>query len=222
MTRPVPGGKSMSGNGNNENDGFLEFYASEALICPRRVYFRLKGYPERWPEFVKIRLNQGINTHNVLGDILKKRFGFELEKHLILRSNRLGFEIHGRIDAIGDFPIEIKGKTSLPGKPYDYHMAQLNIYMRWAEAEYGYLYYIKLHDEPMKIISKIDFSRFPIVKGPNFKAFEVPYDDRLFKETLRHFYRVKKAYERGKPPRGEYSYACKFCPYRYLCYPDEE
>jgi len=221
MTRPVPGGKAMSGNGSNEKE-LLEFYASEALICPRRIYFRLKGYPERWPEFVKVRLNQGINTHNVLGEILKKRFGFELEKHLILRSSRLGFEIHGRIDAIGDFPIEIKGKTSLPREPYDYHMAQLNIYTRWAEAEYGYLYYIKLHEEPMKVISKIDFSRFPIVKGPNFKAFEIPYDDKLFKETLRHFYKVKKAYERGKPPKGEYSYACRFCPYRYLCYPDEE
>ena len=221
MTRPVLGGKAMSGNGSDES-GLLEFYASEALICPRRIYFRLKDYPEKWPEFVKVRLNQGINTHNVLGDILKKRFGFELEKHLILRSSRLGFEIHGRIDAIGDFPIEIKGKTSLPSKPYDYHMAQLNIYTRWAEAEYGYLYYIKLHEEPMKVIRKIDFSRFPIVKGPNFRAFEVPYDDKLFKETLRHFYKVKKAYEKDKPPKGEYSYACKFCPYRYLCYPDEE
>ncbi len=209
----------MSGNGSNEKE-LLEFYASEALTCPRRIYFRLKGYPERWPEFVKVRLNQGINTHNVLGEILNKRFGFELEKHLVLRSSRLGFEIHGRIDAIGDFPIEIKGKTSLPRAPYEYHMAQLNIYMRWAEAEYGYLYYIKLHEEPMKVISKIDFSRFPIVKGPNFRAFEVPYDNKLFKETLRHFYTVKKAYERGKPPRGEYSYTCRFCPYRYLCYPE--
>ncbi|WP_297458336.1 CRISPR-associated protein Cas4 [Thermococcus sp.] len=221
MTRPAPGGKAMNGNGSDEGE-LLEFYASEALTCPRRIYFRLKGYPERWPEFVKVRLNQGINTHNVLGEILKKRFGFELEKHLVLRSRKLGFEIHGRIDAIGDFPIEIKGKTSIPGRPYDYHMAQLNIYTRWAEAEYGYLYYIKLHEEPMKVISRIDFSRFPIVKGPNFRAFEVPYDDRLFRETLRHFYRVKKAYEKNKPPKGEYSYACRFCPYRYLCYPDEE
>jgi len=220
MTRPVIGGKGMAEN--DGNDGLIEFYASEALICPRRIYFRLKGYPEKWPEFVRVRLNQGINTHNVLGEILEKRFGFELEKHMILRSQRLGFEIHGRVDAIREFPIEIKGKTSLPRSPYDYHLAQLNIYLRWAEAEYGYLYYIKLHEEPMKVISKIDFSRFPILKGPNFKAFEVPYDGKLFKETLRHFYTVKKAYEKGNPPKGEYSYACKFCPYRYLCYPDEE
>ncbi|ASJ02659.1 CRISPR-associated protein Cas4 [Thermococcus profundus] len=212
----------MSGNGSNGDDGFIEFYASEALTCPRRIYFRLMGYPERWPEFVRVRLNQGINTHSVLGEILQKRFGFELEKHLVLRSNKLGFEIHGRIDAFRDFPIEIKGKTSLPKTPYDYHMAQLNIYLRWAEAEYGYLYYIKLHDEPMKIIGKLDFSDFPVVRGPNFRVFEVPYDKHLFRETLRHFYNVKKAYEKEKPPKGQYSYMCKFCPYRYLCYPDEE
>jgi CRISPR-associated exonuclease Cas4 len=208
--------------GRDENDSLIEFYASEALICPRRIYYRLKGYPERWPEFLKVRLDQGINTHNVLGEILQKRFGFELEKHLILRSNRLGFEIHGRIDAFKEFPIEIKGKTSLPRVPYEQHLAQLNIYLRWAGADYGYLYYIKLHEEPVRIIKKLDFSEFPVVKGPNFRTFEVPYDESLFKETLRRFYTVKKAYERDRPPRGEYSYACRFCPYRYLCYPDEE
>lgn len=86
----------MTGN-KGENDGLIEFYASEALTCPRRIYFRLKGYPPKWPEFVKVRLNQGgVNTHNVLGEILRKRFGFELEKHMVLRSRRLGFEIHGR------------------------------------------------------------------------------------------------------------------------------
>ena len=211
----------MSGN-NGDGSELIEFYASEALTCPRRIYFRLKGYPERWPDFVKVRLNQGINTHNVLGDILKKRFGFELEKHLVLRSNKLGFEIHGRIDAVRDFPIEIKGKTSLPRVPYDYHLAQLNVYMRWAEAEYGYLYYIKLHEEPMKVINKIDFSDFPVVKGPNFRAFEVPYDKALFKDTLKHFYHVKRAYEKNRPPEGWRSFSCKFCPYRYLCFPDDE
>ncbi len=218
MSRPVLGGNLME---ENDGDGLLEFYASEALTCPRRVYFRLKGYPERWPEFVKVRLNQGINTHNVLQEILSKRYGFEVEKHLVLRSERLGFEIHGRIDAIRDFPIEIKGKTSLPREPYDYHMAQLNIYMRWAEADYGYLYYVKLHEEPMKVIDKIDFSGFPVVKGPNFRAFEVPYDGKLFRETLKHFYTVKQHYEKNTPPRKRYSYVCRFCPYRYLCYPDD-
>lgn len=74
----------------------------------------------------------------------------------------------------------------------------------------------------MKVISRIDFSRFPIVKGPNFKAFEVPYDGKLFRETLRHFYNVKMHYEKGKPPKGWNDYACRFCPYRYLCHPDEE
>ncbi|MCD6372875.1 MAG: CRISPR-associated protein Cas4 [Thermococcus sp.] len=211
----------MSEN-NGDGSELIEFYASEALTCPRRIYFRLKGYPERWPEFVKVRLNQGINTHNVLGEILKRRFGFELEKHLVLRSNKLGLEIHGRIDAVRDFPIEIKGKTSLPRTPYDYHLAQLNVYMRWAEAEYGYLYYIRLHEEPMKVINKIDFSNFPVVKGPNFRAFEVPYDKALFKETLRHFYQVKRAYEKERAPRGWRSFSCKFCPYRYLCFPDDE
>ncbi|ASJ00857.1 CRISPR-associated protein Cas4 [Thermococcus gorgonarius] len=211
----------MSNNGS-DGDGFIEFYASEALICPRRIYYRLKGYPERWPEFVKVRLNQGRNTHEILGDILQKRFGFELEKHLVLRSSRLGIEIHGRIDAFREFPIEIKGKTSLPKLPYEYHLAQLNVYLRWAEAEYGYLYYIKLHERPNTVIGKLDFSDFPVIKGPNFRLFEVPYDKSLFKATLKHFYSVKKAYERDRPPKGEYSYACKFCPYRYLCYPSEE
>ncbi len=109
----------MEPNGENSEE-FVEFYASEALTCPRRIYFRRHGYPERWPEFVRVRLNQGVNTHNVLGDILKRRFGFELEKHLVLRSRKLGLEIHGRIDAIRDFPIEIKGKTTLPRTPYEY------------------------------------------------------------------------------------------------------
>lgn len=217
MNRPI-GGEKMS-DGNN---GLLEFYASEALTCPRRIYFRLKGYPERWPEFVKVRLDQGVNTHRVLGKILERRFGFELEKHLILRSEKLGLEIHGRIDAFRDFPIEIKGKTNLPKAPYDYHLAQLNVYLRWAEAEYGYLYYIKLHEEPMRVIGKLDLSGFPVIKGPQFRTFEVPYDKTLFRETLRQFYNVKRAYEKDKPARGWKSYACRFCPYRYLCYPDGE
>lgn len=31
-------------NGNEEGDGFIEFYVSEVLICLRRIYFRFKGY----------------------------------------------------------------------------------------------------------------------------------------------------------------------------------
>ncbi|WP_029551013.1 CRISPR-associated protein Cas4 [Thermococcus zilligii] len=217
MTRSVTGGKRMGNDGS-----FIEFYASEALICPRRIYYRLKGYPERWLESVKVKLNQGRNTHEILGEILQKRFGFELEKHLVLRSSRLGLEIHGRIDAFREFPVEIKGKTSLPKLPYEYHLAQLNVYLRWAEAEYGYIYYIKLHERPNTVIEKLDFSDFPIIKGPNFRLFEVPYDESLFKETLKHFYSVKKSYERDRPPKGEYSHACRFCPYRYLCHPSEE
>lgn len=210
-------------NNNGEDGGFIEFYASEALTCPRRIYFRLKGgYLPKWPEFVRVRLNQGTNTHQILGRILQERFGVELEKHLVLRSSKLGFEIHGRIDAFKDFPIEIKGKTSLPKVPYDYHLAQLNVYLRWAESEYGYLYYIKLHEEPMKIINKLDISSFPVIKGPNFRVFEVPYDKSLFKETLRHFYKVKKAYENDRLPKGWKSYACRFCPYRHICYPDRD
>ncbi|MBO8174927.1 MAG: CRISPR-associated protein Cas4 [Thermococcus sp.] len=201
-------------------DELLEFYASEALTCPRRIYFRLKGYPEKWPEFVRVKLNQGVMTHNILGEILNRRFGFELEKHMVLRSSRLGFEIHGRIDAYRDFPIEIKGKTSLPRLPYEYHLAQLNIYLRWAESEYGYLYYVKLDENPHKVLKWIDFSSFPIVKGKNFKAFEIPYDEKLFKETVKQFYMVKKHYEKDKPPEGWHNYLCKFCPYYYICYGD--
>jgi len=52
-------------------DELLEFYASEALMCPRRIYYRLKGYPQRWPINVKIRLEQGVRIHNLLGNILK-------------------------------------------------------------------------------------------------------------------------------------------------------
>ncbi|NPA47581.1 MAG: CRISPR-associated protein Cas4 [Thermococci archaeon] len=198
----------------------LEFYASEAMSCPRRIYFRLKGYPERWPEFIKVRLEQGVNTHEILQEILEKRYGFKRERHLVLRSRRLGLEIHGRIDAFREFPIEIKGKASVPKFPLENHIAQLNIYLRWSEAEYGYLYYVKLHEEPMRIISRIDFSDFPVLRGPNFRTFEVPYDPYLFKETLRQFYSVKKAYESEKLPSGWNDYRCKFCPYRYLCYPD--
>jgi len=198
-------------------DEMLEFYASEAMTCPRRIYFRLKGYKEKWPDFVRVRLEQGINTHNVLGDILKRRFGFELEKHIILKSPRLGLEIHGRIDAYKDYPIEIKGKTSLPRIPHDYHLAQLNIYLRWAESEYGYLYYVRLHERPKKVLDGIDFSKFPVVKGKNFKAFEIPYDEKLFKEAVKQFYVIKKHYERGIPPKGWNDYTCRFCPYYYIC-----
>ncbi len=198
----------------------IEFYASEAMTCPRRVYFRLKGYPERWPDFVNVRLEQGIGTHEALQNILEKRYGFEKEKHLVLRSRRLGFEIHGRIDAFKDFPIEIKGKVSVPRIPYENHVAQLNIYLRWAEAEYGYLYYVKLHEKPMRVINRVDFSDFPIIKGPNFRTFEVPYDPYLFKRTLKQFYEIKKAYELKRSPNGWENYRCRFCPYRYLCYPD--
>ncbi|AEH23878.1 CRISPR-associated protein Cas4 [Pyrococcus yayanosii] len=198
----------------------IEFYASEALICPRRIYFRLKGYPERWPDIAKPRLEKGNRTHSVLGEILRKRFGFELEKHIVLRSSRLGIEIHGKIDAFRDFPIEIKGKSSLPKVPPDYHLAQLNVYLRWAETEYGYLYYVKLDNRPEKIVGSINFSNFPLVKGRNFKAFEVPYDDSLFRETVRHFYSVKRYFEKDKLPGGWKGPHCRFCPYNYLCFPD--
>lgn len=202
------------------SDEPVEFYASEALTCPRRIYYRLKGYPEKWPITVRKRLDQGIQVHNILGRILKERFNFELEKHIILKSPRLGFEIHGRIDAYNQFPIEIKGKTSIPKFPFDYHLAQLTIYMRWAESEWGYLYYVRLTKTPELVKKTIDFSRFPIVKGRGFKAFEIPYDEKIFKETIKHFYIIKKYYEKDVSPRGWNNYLCKFCPYYYLCYED--
>ncbi|RLF80495.1 CRISPR-associated protein Cas4, partial [Thermococci archaeon] len=121
------------------------------------------------------------------------------------------------IDAYKNYPIEIKGKTSLPRIPHDYHLAQLNIYLRWAESEYGYLYYVRLHERPKKVLDGIDFSKFPVVKGKNFKAFEIPYDEKLFKEAVKQFYVIKKHYERGVPPKGWNDYTCRFCPYYYIC-----
>ncbi len=201
-------------------DELIEFYASEALMCPRRVYYRLKGYPPRWPANVKVRLQQGIKVHKIFGEVLRRRYSYELEKHMVLKAPRLGFEIHGRIDAFREHPIEIKGKTSVPREPYDYHLAQLNIYMRWANAEWGYLYYIRLGNED-KRLQKADFSKFPLVEGVGIRAFEVPYDKKLFHETLREFYKIKKAYEKDKPPKGWDNFMCRFCPYRYLCYPED-
>ncbi|MFA4641036.1 CRISPR-associated protein Cas4 [Pyrococcus kukulkanii] len=196
----------------------IEFYASDALICPRRVWFRLKGFPERWPEIAKPRLEKGIKTHEVLGRILEERFGFELEKEIILRFPRLGFEIHGRMDAYKEFPIEIKGKSSLPRFPLEYHLAQLNVYLRWSEAEYGYLYYLKLHDDPTKIVNGLNFDNFPRINGKNFKMFEVPYDPILFKETVKFFYDVKLYLDEDEIPPGTKGPHCKFCPYSYICF----
>ncbi|AAL81917.1 CRISPR-associated protein Cas4 [Pyrococcus furiosus DSM 3638] len=195
----------------------IEFYASEALICPRRVWFRIKGFPEKWPEIAIPRLNKGVKTHEVMGKILRDEFGFELEKHMILRFPRLGFEIHGRMDAYKEFPIEIKGKSILPRFPLEYHLAQLNIYLRWAEAERGFIYYVKLHDNPERIVESIDFRGFPRIKGKHLRVFEVPYDGTLFKETVKFFYELKLYIKEDSLPPAWKGPSCKFCPYNYLC-----
>ncbi|AFK23245.1 putative CRISPR-associated protein Cas4 [Pyrococcus sp. ST04] len=187
-------------------------------MCPRRVWFRLKGFPEKWPEIAKPRLEKGVRTHEVLGKVLRERFGFELEKEIKLRFPRLGMEIHGRMDAYKNFPIEIKGKSYLPRFPIEYHLAQLNIYLRWSESEYGYLYYVKLHDSPERIINGLNFDNFPIINGKGFRMFEIPYDPSLFKETIKFFYEIKLYLEEDELPPGKKGPHCKFCPYNYICF----
>jgi len=200
----------------------IEFYASEALICPRRVWFRLKGIPEKWPEVAKPRLEKGMKIHEVLGKVLKDRFDVELEKSVIIRFPKLGMEIHGKIDVYKEFPIEIKGKSYIPSSPIDYHLAQLNLYLRGVNAEYGYLYYVKLTDDPWRAISDIVFDSFPLIKGNGLKIFEVPYDEVLFKETVKYFYEIKLYLENDELPPAWKGPHCKFCPYNYICLSGEE
>ncbi|AEC51267.1 hypothetical protein PNA2_0350 [Pyrococcus sp. NA2] len=195
----------------------IEFYASEALICPRRVWFRLKGLPERWPEIAKPRLEKGTDIHETLGSVLKDMFNVELEKEVIIRLPRLGMEIHGRIDAYKEYPIEIKGRSRIPKLPNEYHLAQLNIYLRGVKAEYGYLYYVRLDDDPREMIKRLTFDDFPIIKGKGFKVFEVPYDGTLFKETVKFFYEIKLHLEEDELPPAWKGPHCKFCPYNYIC-----
>ncbi|CAB49232.1 CRISPR-associated protein Cas4 [Pyrococcus abyssi] len=195
----------------------IKFYASEALICPRRVWFRIKGFPEMWPEVAKPRLEKGVEIHEILGKFLLEKFNVELEKSVILRLPKLKMEIHGRIDAYKDVPIEIKGKSYMPKVPIEYHLAQLNLYLRGVEADYGYLYYIKLGGDPWKIINGLEVDEFPYIRGQNVKVFEVPYDVELFKETIKYFYEIKLFLEEDKLPPAWRGPHCNFCPYKYLC-----
>ncbi|ASJ08816.1 nuclease [Thermococcus siculi] len=163
----------------------------------------------------------GSALHGWLGEVVKGA-DFEVPVEYELRD---GWKLVGKADAVkGDYVLEFKFKgfenknsaedSGKPAKNRDLEHAepskewieQINAYMGILGKEKGYIYI---------------FDR----NGLEFRVFEVPFDERLFRRFIKRAERVIEAVEeleQGKFPKwistvGNKRWVCRSCPFRPIC-----
>jgi CRISPR/Cas system-associated exonuclease Cas4 (RecB family) len=170
--------------------------------CDRKLVYRLLGTEPRGA--LAASLIRTFETGHVVHDAIQYALSqvlpdFEAEVRVAVERLRIRGTTDGRF-ADGSL-LEIKSISDSGfslGQPKQDHVAQLDIYLRAADASSGYfLYYNK--------------------KTGNVKVFRTRFDSERFKKIDMRARRVLRFAERGAlPPRTE-GYHCTKCPYGWTC-----
>ncbi len=202
------------------------YYPHTIGFCPLRYYYvyRYAGTVDLSDEDVNVTA-AGRIVHDILQAPLR-RLGYELEKEVSFEVSP-GITILGRVDAywpggrlrgsdrlisefvrvLGsrDLPphvIEIKSvrSKSLPYRPYEKHVFQLNTYLGMTGADFGVLVYV----------SRSNFAR---------RYFVVEPDPAMFSRALDWVKSLHESLVSGKPPEPApvAEWECEKCPLRGVC-----
>lgn len=204
------------------------YYPSELPWCLRKIYYDYTIGKDKDLES-KLVMISGTLMHSFISDVLKfaKSEGIdaqsevEYEYEIPVENNKVAgswekpaggvssIKISGRADNVillksendeNTYVVEVKSKSKLPDEPRVEHIMQLNFYLHFNPGAKGYLLYITRD-------------------GFNMKAFEVNYNEDLFKKLVDRAIILHNHIINNTLPDAEYWHGeCLKCPYRNICF----
>jgi CRISPR-associated exonuclease Cas4 len=203
------------------------YYPSELPWCLRRIYYDYTIGKDKDLES-KLVMVSGTLMHSFISDVLKfaKSEGIKAEveveyEYEIPIENKVAgswkkpaggvfnIVISGRADNVillktsnseDTYIVEVKSKSKLPDKPRLEHIMQLNFYLHFNPGAKGYLLYITRD-------------------GFNMRAFEVNYNEELFKKLVDRAIILHNHIISNTLPDAEYWHGeCLKCVYRNICF----
>jgi len=219
------------------------YYPSELPWCLRKIYYDYTIGKDKDLES-KLVMISGTLMHSFISDVLKfaKSEGIdaqsevEYEYEIPVENNKVAgswkkpaggvfnevagswkkpaggvfsIKISGRADNVillksendeNTYVVEVKSKSKLPDEPRVEHIMQLNFYLHFNPGAKGYLLYITRD-------------------GFNMRAFEVNYNEDLFKKLVDRAIILHNHIINNTLPDAEYWHGeCLKCPYRNICF----
>jgi len=180
------------------------FYASEALKCPRAIYYA-RLFPEEKPDKLLGVFFIGETIHQLFQKILKEARPDLVDEAEIRIKLPNGIEVSGRADLMGDTEIlELKTVADIKYSLKEaslHHKGQLVLYLSQHKDKKGRVIYIDKRN--LETVSH-----------------DVLFDDVIYLATINNFANVKRALDEGKPPaKSEMTedWQCRYCDHRELC-----
>ncbi len=182
-----------------------KFYASQALMCPRQVYFS-RVIPKELPvETLKV-----FHLGHILHEEIQKMVPGQDEVPLLI--NEENIIISGRIDKVHSDGTIIEFKTTSnkkfnEEKPSEAHVAQLMLYLKAFDKKSGKIVYVDKRD-----LSTVEHT--------------IEYDPEIYNETISRFKEINLALETNETPKLsedlqesllKNKYPCSYCQYKDEC-----
>ena len=187
-----------------------KYYPSELPWCLRKIYYDYTIGKDKDLES-KLVMVSGTLMHSFISDVLKfaKSEGIDAQSEVEYEYEKDGVVISGRADNVillksendnNTYVVEVKSKSKLPDEPRIEHIMQLNFYLHFNQDAKGYLLYITRD-------------------GFNMRAFEVNYNEELFKKLVDRAVILHNHIINNTLPDAEYWHGeCLKCPYRNICF----
>lgn len=193
--------KTNEEKARHKDKGKNHFHVSQAMKCPRELYFQ-KTQPKDYP----------IETLRIfaIGDILHQFFQERIkgDNEVELKIKDRGLTVSGRIDKLTTDKQAIEFKTMsnihfCKTSPSPIHIAQLNLYLHNISSKTSKLVYIDKRN--MDTVEYI-----------------VSYNHELYKQTIERFCHVRDAIIKKEIPAipeqyKPHTYPCSYCLYREEC-----
>lgn len=190
------------------------FYASEAGYCPRKIFYSFMNKKPSTGASGTFKI--GDLLHEFIQDVMGKSSKISYKKVEAERTIMIWtpeFNISGKIDVYGIKEdgsrdvYELKSRSPVYWdkftKPYDTHIAQLQMYLLAERVDYGHLIYMNKNNLDLKI-------------------FKVDRDEKLINDILLKFKKVQESIDKGVPPKDKgSSWECRYCPYTEECMLDD-
>ena len=176
-------------------------HVGEVVQCLRKSWFNRKyGDLKNLNHLSNAKcviLGLGFASHFVLEEALRE-LGYVVEKPVTVEFPN-GLKLIGTPDGFNSqVVLEIKTVNSIPSKPYEHHVLQLNAYLNMLNMDLGLIIYISKRDGRIKI-------------------FEVRRDTRKYLQVIERARLLHKYLKENIPPDPEPSRLCDFCEWKLWC-----
>jgi len=174
------------------------FNASEAGFCPLRIYYtrRAKDVPEP-EEFLYLKMRGTLMHLGVL--YIVKQENPLAETEVPFEREIEGITIKGRVDVLVNHTVEeLKTVSKIPPKPYEEHIAQVQIYM-WLTG---------CHDANIVYYD---------VNTGKMKSYHIEKDDLVINDIINKFLYVYECLMKDLEPSYKVSSFCSLCKYKPFC-----